>query len=58
MRPILQHGYTVTMSFWLYSPKKAGRRKLYSVSLPLLPFIALIGLLVALVLPLIHGCLR
>jgi hypothetical protein len=46
------------MSFWFYRRNKDGRRSIYSVSVPLFPVIALIGVLVALVLPLIHGCLR
>lgn len=46
------------MSFWFYGRRKGGRRKLYSISVPLLPIIAVIGILIALLLPLIRGWLR
>jgi hypothetical protein len=44
------------MSFWFLRKNTGGRRHYFSVSVLLMPIIALVGLILALLLPLIARC--
>jgi len=44
------------MSFWFLRKNKDGRRHYLSISVPLFPVVALLGLIVALLMPLLARC--
>jgi hypothetical protein len=44
------------MSFWFFGHKRAGRRSLYSVTLPIYAFPAIVALAAMAVIGLIRGC--